>query len=113
MQVGDHVARADIGLADQKVEMLGNGLDPGAVAECEVVAAKVDHGEKRAEDRDGSREELSRVEKAEAERGVKLLAKRHEVAELGEAHIGGQALVVAAGRGEGGQLMDRQRDFVV
>ena len=63
----NHVARADLGFTDQKVEVLGDGFHPGRVAEGKVVAAQLDHRQKRPEDGDRGREELARVEKAEAE----------------------------------------------
>ena len=90
-----HVACANLSLADQKVEMLCDGLDTGRVAERKVVAAQVDHGEERAEDGDGSRKQLSRVEKTEPQRGVKLLAQRHQVTQLRATGLGGQAFVIA------------------
>ena len=86
--MGDHVARADLGLADQKVKMLGDGFHPRRVAERKVVAAKVDHRQKRAEEGDRGGEKLARVEEAEAQRGLQLFAQCHQMAQLRAAGVG-------------------------
>ena len=83
-QVGARACRAapDLGLAHQKVEVLGDRLDPRGIAEGKVVAAKVDHRKQRAKDGDRGREKLARVEQAQPQRRVKLVAQRDQVGQL-------------------------------
>ena len=49
-----------------------------AVAEGKVVAAEVDHRQQRAEDGDRGGKQLPRVEQAQPQRRVKLVAQRHQ-----------------------------------